>query len=889
VTELADGLTDDEVRTSRELYGPNAFTPPPGASFVDVLRRSVVRPAILVLVVCGVFALVVGVASDDHLDAVGVLVGALVLALVDTVSQLGTRRRIAAAEARARRERVRVVRGGRTVEVDSTELVVGDVVEIGPGDLVPADVRFGRGPDIVPADLRWGRGPDLVVNEAHLTGESVSAKSVGDTVYGSSRVLEGSGRAVVLMVGDTTEYGRLRQGLPGDMATATPLQRRLVELRRSVARLAWVAGAVVAVAVVASGAARDVVDVAADEAFLEFVAEAAALGAAVVVLVTPDGLLTTAAVALAAAVRRMDRRGARVRDAAACEALGATTVVCADTTGTLTTGDMLLQGADFLGSSWTARSLGRVSGYPTSRDAFRRLAVSLAVNSTAELVERDGRTVVEGNATEGALLRWIVEQGVDYRAIRDRASIAVRRSFDSERGDMMTGVRGPGGEMVVCVKGAPERVLERCSTMLGPGGAPFALGTGRRDAILAAARDASARGLRTLATASGHTSVDVEESELEAGLCFDALLLIADPLRPDVADDVDRCRRAGVRVVMVTGDTKAAATAVATGCGILDDDHDIVVEGDVFRVSPDDYIVPRLGRLAGLARARPEDKQRLVKLLQRQGEVVVATGSTPRDIPTLLTADVGAAGGTASQVSRDAADVVLAGADLGALVGGVGFGRSLFENVRKFLQFALTVSPVAVIVAFVAAVADYGVPLTAVQILWVTVLVGGFAATALGLDPPAEDVFDTPPPGRHDALITPTMSTNILTMGVYMFVVLLLALGTDLLTSTDDERLRHTMVFHAFVWMQIFNLVNARSVRFERSPFAGLTRSPAFLAVLVVVMALQTLVIEVGGDVFDTVGLTVGQHLACVAMGLTAWPVAWLVRVLGRERFVAAA
>jgi len=399
-------------------------------------------------------------------------------------------------------------------------------------------------------------------------------------------------------------------------------------------------------------------------------------------------------------------------------------------------------------------------------------------------------------------------------------------------------------------------------------------------------RRSAERGLRTIATATGYKPLETPDDELERELCFDALFVIADPLRDEVPGAVDRCHRAGVRVVMITGDIKETATEIGRRCGIVDGDHDLVVDGDVFRVSPDEYVRPRLPKLAVLARARPDDKQRLVQLLQGQGDVVAVTGDGVNDAPALATADVGFSMGSGSKVAREASDIVIVDDNFASLVRAIRWGRSVFENIRKFLQFQLTVNVVAVAVAFVAAVGGYGTPLTAVQLLWVNLIMDSLAALALALDPPSDDLFDQPPHGRTEPLISPTMSANILTMAIYMFAVLLLAITTDLLTNTPDDALRNTMVFHAFVWMQIFNWVNCRSVRFERSPFKGLLRSRGFLLVVGVVIAAQTIIIEHGGEVFRTVSLSPGQHLACVAMGLTVWPVAWLIRVLGRERIL---
>jgi calcium-translocating P-type ATPase len=868
--ELTDGLSDEQVRTSRGLYGANVFSALPTKGVWDLVRGSLADPVLRLLIACAALSIGLGAYTGDFAEPIAIAVAVVLVIVIGTLNQLRAQREYTALDAAAQRVKVRVVRRGRVDEIDSTDLVVGDVVEITTGD-------------VVPADLRYGRGPDLLVSEAQITGEPDTTKVVGDPLYGGSRVLDGSGRAVVLMVGDATEFGRIRQGaVPRDKVT--PLQERLARLARQIGRVGWWAASLTFVALMISGLARNEVDLGTNKEFVRYLVDAIELAVTIVVVAVPEGLPLAVVVALASTTRRMAHDHVLVRELAACETMGAATVVCTDKTGTLTAGTMRLQQAEFLGSTWTAETLGRVGGYEQTRDAFRHLAVSVAVNSTADLIERDGELVVAGNSTEGAILRWIAEQGVDYRAIRDRAHITLRHDFTSERKSMLTAVRGPSHEMVVCVKGAPERVLTRCTRALGPGGVVCALTDERREQVGRLVSRAAERGLRTLATATGYKPLGTPDDELESELCFDALFVIADPLRDEVPAAVERCRRAGVRVVMITGDSKETATEIGTRCGIVDGDHDLVVDGEVFRMSPDEYVQGRLTQLAVLARALPDDKQRLVELLRRHGEVVAVTGDGVNDAPALVAADVGFAMGSGSKVAREASDIVIVDDNFASIVRAIRWGRSVFENIRKFLQFQLTVNIVAVAVAFVAAVGGYGTPLTAVQLLWVNLIMDSLAALALALDPPTDALYDQPPHGRTEPLVSPTMSANVLTMGIYMFAVLLLAITTDLLTNTPDDALRNTMVFHAFVWMQIFNWVNCRSVRFERSPFRGLWRSRSFLAVLALVIAAQTVIIEHGGDVFRTVSLSPGQHLACVAMGLTVWPVAWLVRVLGRER-----
>ncbi len=875
-TDVVRGLTSTEVEESRLANGANSFSELPTKTIWDFLKEAASDPVLRILILCAVASIALGAYTGHYIEGIAITAAVIIVTLVGTLNQMRAQSEYTALDAVAQRERVRVIRGGEVEEVDSEELVVGDVVEINTGDIVAADMLFAR-------------GNDLLVNEAHITGEPDTTKELGEHLYGSSRILDGSGRGIILTVGDNTTFGKIRQEIAQKDKT-TPLQERLAKLAVTIGTGGKWAAIVTFLALIISGFARNEVDLELSEDFVTFLIDAVTIAITIVVVAVPEGLPLAVTISLAFTTRRMAIDKALVRELEACETMGAATIVCTDKTGTLTAGHMTLHSAEFIGLAWSSDELETIGRHQQAGEPFRDFAEAIAINSSADLIEREGQTVVAGNSTEGALLRWIVGQGIDYRPIRDSADVAIRREFNSTRKHMLTAVRRGGDSLTVYMKGAPEIVLGYCTSLLAAHGEVHAISDEGKERIIETVRDAARRGYRTLGLASASKPEATAPDDIDQGLRFDGLLIISDPLRPEVPDAVARCRKAGVRVMMITGDIRETATEIGRRSAIVSD-GDLVLEGDEFRSMPDADVIERLPRITALARALPDDKKRMVELLQSQGDVVAVTGDGVNDAPALVTADVGFSMGSGSKVAREASDIVIVDDNFVTLVRAIRWGRSVFENIRKFLQFQLTINVVALTTAFVAAVLGYGTPLTAVQLLWVNLIMDSLAALSLALEPPTDELFDQPPHGRNEPLISKSMWTNIIVMGVFMFGVLAVVLTTGLVIDknvfADDDAndlYRNTFVFNTFVWLQIFNWFNCRSVRFHRNPLKGLFKSTTFLSVVAVVIVLQILIVEFGGDVFSTDGLTARDFFKCILVGATALPVSWAIRSWGRAK-----
>ena len=939
-TDPATGLTDAEVEVSRREHGSNYFSELPVPSIGELIVAAVKDPMLIILIVCAVIAVALGLISghpEELVDGVAITIAVLVVTGVGVRNQLKAQADYSALDAVASKERVRVIRNGQVVDLDGDTIVRGDVLEINTGDVLPADAVYVR-------------GGDLLVNEAAITGEPDTHKDLGEPLFGSSRILDGSGRAVVAAVGDNSVFGKIRQQV-GERDKTTPLQERLEDLAGKIGKGGFIAAGLTFFALIATGlvlgpeeastwesvreeCVTDFIDANPEEAAaartaylaanpdlndpdglteeeaitdtpalvdeiyancedlefgfnsgtLMFILGAITIAITIVVVAVPEGLPLAVTLSLSYTTSQMAKDKALVRELAACETMGAATIICSDKTGTLTAGAMTLASADIGGRVIDAEELNRTSTTQEFTGEFGDLIEGVAVNSSADLVEREGQLVVAGNSTDGALLKWLNTHGVEYRPIRDGVDVYERIEFNSARKFMMTAVRRNDG-VKVYLKGAPEIVLGFCTQIMSPAG-PQPLDEAKKAEIVESVRAHARRGNRTLGFAIGTKAADTPEDELTKELVFEALFVISDPIRPEVPEAVKDAQHAGTRVMIITGDIKETAQEIGRQAGVWGEGK-LVLEGSEFRAMSDDDVKAQIKDITVLARALPDDKKRMAELLQATGDVVSMTGDGVNDAPALVTADVGFAMGSGTKVAREASDIVIVDDNFVTIVRAIRWGRSVFENIRKFLQFQLTVNVVALTVAFLAALFNFGTPLTAVQLLWVNLIMDSLAALALALEPPSDELFEQPPHGRNEPLISRTMWVNILAMGAYQFVFLMVLLFTDAFGFAENqdnvELYRNTIIFNVFVWFQIFNFLNCRAVRFNRSPFKGIFQSTTFLIIVAIIVVLQVVIIFIGGAVFSTTPLDADAWVLSIVIGATALGVGALIRVVGKN------
>jgi Ca2+-transporting ATPase len=816
----------------------------------------------------------------------------------------------------------------------------------------------------VPADGRLIKGAGLRLDQSLMTGESEpAAKAVRPDeddsdgpdrpgcLYRGTQVIDGLGEMVVTNVGDDTMLGQIARRLSGDAPEQadeaesaagrvqqkltlskelTPLQQKLADLAGLISKVGYAAAAAIFVALLVRGAffatprevfwpdsSADVLAVARNLLgyFVYMVI--------IVVVAVPEGLPMSVTVSLALAMRKMTRANSLVRQLVACETIGSATVICSDKTGTLTQNKMRVErigvGGVVTGGTGAAAPLDVARA---DRGAIEWVGLNAAVNSTATLEEKGGKTLVVGNTTEGALLAWLKDAGADYIRLRLQFPAAFRAPFSSERKKMMTVAR-IGGRMVCLVKGAPEVVLGMCTRTVSGTGAVADLSDATRQTILAQLAAASGDAMRTLAFAHAELPADTpgdeqalaeRQTELESGLVFAGFVAIRDPLRADVREAVDRCREAGIEVKMITGDNAETARAIARDAGLLDSPTALALSSDEFAQLSDDELRARLPALRVLARAKPLDKYRMVKLLQSQAQVVAMTGDGTNDAPSLKKADVGLAMGIAgTEVAKEASKIVLLDDAFSTIVKAVHWGRALYENIQKFIQFQLTINVSALAIALLGPFLGFKPPFTVLQLLWINVIMDTFAAIALCSEPPRPGLMRAPPKRRGESIVTRAMVGNILLTAGF-FVVVMLALlwamaGTPerpglfgesggvvawlVRSGVEEEMLpasvlekgadgawnqrlpggelrpvqveftayQATLFFTVYVFFQVWNQINCRSLTPEVSGLRGLGRNPYFLLIASLTVVGQVIIVTFGGSVFDVEPLALRDWL----------------------------
>lgn len=875
-TDVQRGLDSAAVEKSREAHGDNRMPKVPPKRIWSMFVESLADKTLIILIGAALLSLGVEMLqaridpsyAPHYIDGIAILCAVLIASLVTTVNEAGAQKQFEELNKIRDDIDVKVMRDGHVTKVSIHDIVVGDVVYFDSGDKLPADGSLLT-------------GADVSIDQSTLTGESVPVdKGPSDAeLKGGTTVTNGSGSMLLEAVGEKSEIGKLQRALTEGEEGPTPLQERLASLADRIGYFGLGAAVLTFGALAISAGARGEMPVELSLAMARHLLTFLIVAVTIIVVAVPEGLPLAVTMSLAYSVKKMARDNNLVRKLASCETMGAATVVCSDKTGTLTRNRMSVVAGRIAGEVYeTTPTVDAVGA------AAERFAEVASIDATAFLEKgEDGSVTYVGNPTECALLALVDGWGYDYRKLRDGAEVVHQLGFTSDRKRMSTLVRVDGGQRLLS-KGAPEVIVERASHVLTRDG-PIALDAAGKEERLADVRRFSKEGYRALALAYRDFDGDApaEPDALEKDLVLVGVVAIADPVRPEVKEAVAACRRAGVEVKIVTGDNPLTATSIANQIDLIGE-GDIVMEGAEFRALSDEEVVSKLKTLRVLARSVPSDKHRLVSILKANGEVVAVTGDGTNDAPALKVADVGFSMGiTGTEVAKEASDIVLLDDNFASIVGGIQWGRSIFENIRKFLQFQLTVNVVALGTAFLAAVLGFGIPLNTVQLLWVNLIMDTLAALALATEPPTKALFEQPPHGRHAPLITRAMWVSILGMGSVMIVVLVVTMWTDLIVpASTPHAAKLTFVFNAFVMMQLFNEVNARSTRFDRGVAKDFTKSPLFIAVLIATFLMQIVIVQYGGAFFRTVPLSLDLWIRSVVIGASVLILGFVVRQLGK-------
>ena len=818
--EEIQGLSLQQVEESRRAHGENVLTPPPRQSMWRLYLEKYDDPMVRILLVAAVVSLALAFVKQDFVETLGIIAAIILATTVGFYFERDAARKFDVLTQLGEEQPVKVLR--RTAEDNATGKSSSKVIEIARREVVVGDVVIVETGDEVPADGRLFESTDLQVDESSLTGELLTNKAViaqsvaasgeaypKDVLLRSSMVMNGTGRYVVSAVGDETEIGHVARQSTEITGVKTPLNLQLDRLAKLISKIGG--GTAMASFVLFLGHdiltnplwhSSDYVGM------LEVVLKYFMMAVTLIVMAVPEGLPMAVTLALALNMRRMLKSNNLVRKLQASETMGAVTCICTDKTGTLTQNRMTVAEVEVYGEQESARDM---------------LYRSIALNTTA--------THEVGNPTEQALLRWLAAQGVDYQQLRSQNPFTSREPFSTERKYMSTTVGGTR-----YIKGAPEIVLSMCSLT---------------DAVRRQASEHlmewQQHAMRTLAVAQDDRLL--------------AIIAISDPLREEVPDAIRQCEQAGIDVKIVTGDTAETAREIGRQIGLVANSADssehsgrTLITGAAFAALSDDEAQKIVTGLKVMSRARPTDKQRLVSLLQRQGQVVAVTGDGTNDAPALNHAHVGLSLGSGTSVAKQASDITLLDDSFRSIVHAVMWGRSLYKNIQRFIFFQLVVNVTALLLVLFGAFVGTELPLTITQILWINLIMDTFAAMALASLPPSREVMHEHPRSRDAFIITRPMMRGILVVGGLFFLGMFALLWYfERIAGVNPTEL--TVFFTIFVMLQWWNLFNARSLGSHHSALRRLWACRGFLLVLVLVLVGQWLIVTFGGKMFRTVPL----------------------------------
>ena len=875
-----EGLNGVQVKESREKHGRNVLTPAAKESLFSLFLAKFKDPLIIILIVAGLASC--GISLYEYyglnkgtavfFEPLGIFIAIILATALAFYFEMKADKEFSILNQVNDEEAVTVVRNGTVTQVPKSAIVVGDIIMINTGEEIPADSELLE-------------AVSLTVDESTLTGEPMAGKTADESEYDpeatfpsnhvmrGTKVIEGHGIARVFAVGDATENGKVFESAQIDNSVKTPLNEQLDRLGKLIARISFVIAAVIII-----GRIGMFFVYMHDFAWLDFVTyilQTVMIAVALLAVSIPEGLPMAVTLSLAYSMRRMLKTSNLVRKMHACETMGAATVICTDKTGTLTMNRMQVAVTDFFG----------VDGRSASDSDMALVYEGIAVNSTAQIDDTDESSpVVVGNPTEGALLLWIRGQGKDYRSIRGEARVVAELPFTTERKYMATVVDCSDGIRRMYIKGAPEIVLGLSSV------------SGKAEAdIYDELSGFQQKAMRTLGFACAELAgndlnfdFSGPVSGLHSEIRFQGIVAISDPVRPDVPDAIKECLAAGIDVKIVTGDTPGTACEIGRQIGLYDcgAPEGSMITGPEFGRLTDEELLERVQDIKIIARARPMDKKRLVEALQGCNEVVAVTGDGTNDAPALKAAHVGLSMGDGTAVAKEASDITIIDNSFSSIGRAVMWGRSLYQNIQRFILFQMTVNVAACLIVLAGAFMGTESPLTVTQMLWVNLIMDTFAAMALASLPPSRTVMKDRPRSRTSFIIKPAMWRFIFSTGFVVFVILLglvYVFEHADITSLSQLAKVHigvksgltsyeiSLIFTVFVMLQFWNMFNARAFETGNSALQ-LRHCGEFLMIAAIIFVGQIFIVTFGGEFFSVTPLRFSDWIIITcATSLVLW------------------
>ncbi len=892
--DASKGLDKEGVINSQKQYGSNQLCTPKKKTILTKVVENLKEPMIVILMIAAGITIGVNVMKGmngyetEFIECVGIIV-TIVLTIVITLIMEGKSEKAFELINQMKEDiQVKVIRDGVVQLISQSEVVVGDILYVETGDKLVADGRL--------IEVN-----ELKVDESMLTGESHTiSKSIEcckeDTVvaervnmvYSGSFVTGGNGKMVVTEVGSHTEFGKLAEGLLEEKVSQTPLQEKFQRLSKMIALLG--AGIAIVAFILQIIAMRE-------NYTLEGVLEAFIASIVLIVAAVPEGLSTIMAASLAINVIKLSKQNTLVKKMVACETIGSTNIICSDKTGTLTQNKMTVIAVESRVPEQPVTSAHNeiavdTEGQHNSNFIEDYLIKNICINSTADIeIDSQKEAKFIGNPTESALLASVYHKGIDYKKLRQENEIMYVQPFSSELKKMTTIIKEEN-QMLVLIKGSPEKILELCD-----------LGEQEKEMFRETMEGYQKRACRLIAFChkligieqlmrSNTETVILENQTIkdkerkitpcyEQAMIYDGFAAITDPLREETYPAVQRCKEAGIEVKMLTGDNKVTAEAIAQELGIIQED-DLVVEARELESLEDEVFKEVIPHVRVIARSTPLIKMRVVNTLKKMGNVVAVTGDGINDAPALKHADIGIAMGiSGTEVSKEASDMILLDDSFSAIIKAVEWGRGLYENFQRFIQFQLTVNVASVIVVLGTLLLGYKAPFTPLQLLWINIIMDGPPALTLGLEPIRSEIMKRKPVSRNASIVSKGMLKSIIRNSIFIAIICLAQKRMNFIGGLAYEE--GTILFTLFMVCQLFNALNSRKLESESLRDYRL-KNKKMIGVLTLTFILQMIITQFGGTLFNTVPLSIVTWLKIIGIGICVLIMDEGARWLGRRK-----
>ncbi|KAF8014445.1 hypothetical protein BT93_H0312 [Corymbia citriodora subsp. variegata] len=885
-TDILAGISGDpdDVSRRQNAFGVNTYKKPPAKGLYHFVVEAFKDLTIMILLVCAGLSLGFGIkengVKEGWYDGGSIFVAVFLVIAVSAGSNYRQNRQFEKLSRVSGNILIDVIRKGRRQQVSIFEIIVGDVVCLKIGDQVPADGLFLDGHSL--------QSDHVEVN-----------RKENPFLFSGTKIADGHAQMLVTSVGMNTMWGKMMSSISRDNSEQTPLQDRLNKLTSSIGKVGLAVAFLVLVVLLIryfTGKTQDengnrefIAGQTTGNDIINSVVGIIAAAVTIVVVAIPEGLPLAVTLTLAYSMKRMMADQAMVRKLSACETMGSATTICTDKTGTLTMNQMKVT------KFWIGKDSVAENTYSSASNFILDLIRDgVALNTTGSVYRSSSGSEYEfsGSPTEKAILSWAVSQlSMEMEETKKSCEVIQVEAFNSQKKRSGVLIRKSLDDTFhVHWKGAAEMVLAKCSSFYDESGIVKGLDEDERMGFEQIIQGMAASSLRCIAFAHKQVSEEaIKEREdgkkiQEDGLTLLGLVGIKDPCRPGVKSAVQACQDAGVNIKMITGDNIFTAKAIATECGILRPGDDAfsgaIVEGAEFRSYTPEERLRRVEEIRVMARSSPFDKLLMVQCLKQKGHVVAVTGDGTNDAPALKEADIGLSMGIqGTEVAKESSDIVILDDNFASVATVLRWGRCVYNNIQKFIQFQLTVNVAALVINFVAAVSSGDVPLTAVQLLWVNLIMDTLGALALATERPTRELMEKAPVGRTEPLITNVMWRNIVAQATYQMAVLLTLQFKGESIFGVDEAVKRTLIFNAFVLCQIFNEFNARKLE-KRNVFEGIHKNKLFLGIIFVTVVLQVVMVEFLKRFADMERLSWGQWGACIGIAAMSWPIGWVVKCI---------